>query len=246
MVPSRCRAPVRGAATQGVAMGSAPAMSRWSVDSSSRISTECSGSTASETDFGTSTLGSDSATPALASPAPAAHSPALSASAVTALSATSTEDLFRQYMQAYLEDRQNLAPASAPAPPPADAWEETSDRLLKARNSDLYYSNSHMECYYFCQEWKDYFDTAGAKSHKRVSFAASFLNNRILYCWKQQKARTERSQAVPLSWEEFQAFLRKRLYESNVFVGSVLSRMKGDSQYQLEEVQDWTAHLEQL
>ncbi len=103
-----------------------------------------------------------------------------------------------------------------------------------------------MECYYFCQKCKDHFDTTGAKSHKRVPFAASFVKDRILYRWKQHKARTERSRAMPLSWEELKAFLRKNLGESNAFVGSVWSRMKGDSQYQLEEVQDWAANLEQL
>ena len=49
------------------------------------------------------------------------------------------------------------------------------DRALKARNPDLYYESSHMECYYFCRQYEDHFDTAGATGHKRVSFAASFL-----------------------------------------------------------------------
>ncbi len=149
-------------------------------------------------------------------------------------------------MQAYLEDRRNSAPAPAPAPSPADAREETSKRPLKARNPDLYYGNLHMECYYFGQKCEDHFHTARAKRHKRVLFAASFLKNRIVYHWQQYKASTKRNQAVPLFWEEFNAFLRKSLGESNVFVGSVLSRMRGDSHYQLKESQDWAPHLEQL
>ena len=57
------------------------------------------------------------------------------------------------------------------------------NRALKARNPDLYYRSSHMECYYFCQQCEDYFDTPGAKGYKRVPFATSFLWDRINFCW---------------------------------------------------------------
>lgn len=146
-------------------------------------------------------------------------------------------------MQAYMEDRRQPAPAPAP---PAESREDASDRPLKARNPDLYYGNSHMECYYFCQQCEDHFETAGAKGHKRVPFAATFLKDRILNRWQQHKTRTERNRAAPLSWEEFKAFLRKSLGESDAFVGHVWSKMRGDSQHQQEEVQDWAAHLEHL
>ena len=227
---------MQGAIIQGVARGSTSATSRRSAPCGSRLSTESSGFTASKTGFGSPTPGSAPAAPAPATPGLAASTPAL----------RPTEDLFRQYMQAYLEDRQNPAPAPAPAPSPADAREKTSERSLKARNPDLYYGNSDMECYYFGQKCKDHFDTAGAKGHKRVLFAVSFLKNRILYRRQKYKARTKRNQAVPLFWEKLKAFLRKSLGESNVCVGSVLSRMRGDSHYQLKESQDWAAHLEQL
>ena len=82
-------------------------------------------------------------------------------------------------MQAYMEDRRQLAPAAAPVEP----RENASDRLLKARKPNLYYSNSHMECYYFCQQSEDYFETTGAKSQKCVPFAATFLKDRILNRW---------------------------------------------------------------
>ncbi len=146
-------------------------------------------------------------------------------------------------MQAYMEDRRQPAPAPAP---PAESREDVSDKPLKARNPDLYYGNSHMECYYFCQQCEDHFETAGAKGHKRVPFAATFLKDRILNCWQQHKARSDCNRAAPLSWDEFKAFLRKSLGESDAFVGHVLAKMREDSQYQLEEVQDWAAHLEHL
>ncbi len=47
-----------------------------------------------------------------------------------------------------------------------------------------------------------------------------------------------------MTWDEFKAFLRKNLGESNAFVGHVWSKLRGDAQYQLKEVQDWAAHLE--
>ncbi len=49
-----------------------------------------------------------------------------------------------------------------------------------------------------------------------------------------------------MTWDEFKAFLRKSLGESNAFVGHVWNKLRGDTQYQSEEVQDWAAHLEHL
>ncbi len=49
-----------------------------------------------------------------------------------------------------------------------------------------------------------------------------------------------------MTWDKFKAFLRKSLGESNAFVGHVWSKLRGDAQHQLEEVQDWEAHLEHL
>ncbi len=49
-----------------------------------------------------------------------------------------------------------------------------------------------------------------------------------------------------MTWNKFKALLRKSLGESNAFVGHVWSKLRGDAQYQLEEVQDWAAHLEHL
>ncbi len=224
------------ATTQGVAKRSAPATSRGSVPSCSRRSTESSGFIASKADLGSLASSSAPAAPAPAERSSAALALAASSSPATAPAATPTKDPFRQYMKAYLEDRRNPAHAPASAPPPADAQDETSERLLKAINLDLYYGNWQMECYYFCQKCEDHFDTAGAKHHKHVPFAASFLNNRILYCWQQHKVSTKCSRAVSMSWVEFKVFLRKSLGDTNAFVGSVWSRMRGDSQYQLEEV----------
>ena len=103
-----------------------------------------------------------------------------------------------------------------------------------------------MECYHFFQQYEDHFETARAKGHKRVLFAAFFLKDCIFLRWQQHKTRTERNRATPLSWEEFKTFLRQILGESDAFVGNVWSKMRSDSQHQLEEVQDWAAHLKHL
>lgn len=40
------------------------------------------------------------------------------------------------------------------------------------------------------------------------------------------------------------AFLKRSLGEFDAFVGHILTKIRKDSQYQLEKIQDWTAHLE--
>ena len=126
MAPFRRRAPVQETATQGVAKGSTTATSMGSAPSSSRRSTESSDFTASETDFGPLAPGSALAAPGLVIPGLAEPAPA-----ITALAATPTENLFRQFMQAYMEDRRNSAPAPAPALL-AEPLEDVSDRPMKA------------------------------------------------------------------------------------------------------------------
>ena len=58
------------------------------------------------------------------------------------------------------------------------------NRAFKARNPDLYYGSLHMECYYFCWQYEDHFNTAWATGHKRVPFAALFLQDRINFRWQ--------------------------------------------------------------
>ncbi len=126
-------------------------------------------------------------------------------------------DLFQEFMQTFMEKTQ--APA-APAAPDIEARDDT-DKLLKPRNPDLYYNNLHMECYYFCQQYEDYFEVAGLLGHKRIPFAAGFLKDHILNRWQQQKTCIQRNRLAPMTWDKFKAFLRKSLGESNTFVGHV-------------------------
>ena len=115
------------------------------------------------------------------------------------------------------------APASAPAPAlytqedlqritklcmdsflQGNRQEGPREGQLKARFPDLYYGKSHIECYHFCQQCKDHFDTAGATGSNRILFAASFLRGRINFHWHQHKCR---GQVGPLPWIDFKAFL---------------------------------------
>ena len=82
-----------------------------------------------------------------------------------------SDELFRQFMRAYLKSNQG------PRPPLAER-----KRFLKAKIPEVYYGKSHMDCYYFCQQCEDYFKTAGATGTNRTLFAASFLHGNISVC----------------------------------------------------------------
>ena len=97
--------------------------------------------------------------------------PAPKAPVFTSVPATAfTNRLFQKFMKAYLEN-QNQAPSSAPIQ--IEFWVQP----LKAQFPDLYYENSHLDCYHFCQQCKDHFKTARAKRPNRIFFATSFLHN---------------------------------------------------------------------
>ena len=66
--------------------------------------------------------------------------------------------------------------------PPSDG---SCEKSLKAKLPDVYCGKSHMECYNFCQKCEDHFAIVGAKGPNRISFAASFLGDRINICWQQ-------------------------------------------------------------
>ena len=65
------------------------------------------------------------------------------------------------------------------------------EQPLKAWFPDLYYENSHLDCYCFCQQCEDHFETTGANEPNRVFFAASFLRGTMVQQWHQQKHCSE-------------------------------------------------------
>ena len=148
---------------------------------------------------------------------------------------SSDNELFKQFMKAYLE---------AQVPGRTEVDSEPRKQPLKARFPDLYYGNSHMDCYRFYQQCKDYFETAGAKRPNRIPFAALFLRGLVTQQWLQHKRH--RDGVVPMTWAKFKDFLWKNLGDSKAFVDSIWKKIKRDSQYQDKSVQDWAAHLEYL
>ena len=74
------------------------------------------------------------------------HSPTISR-ALT-LAPLSTNKLFKRFMKGYLESHQG----------PSQPLKEHK-RPLKAKMPDVYYGKSHMDCYHFCQQCEDQFET---------------------------------------------------------------------------------------
>ena len=83
----------------------------------------------------------------------------------------SSNELFKQFMRAYLESNQG------PNRPPAER-----ERSFKAKVPDMYYGKLHMDCYHFCQQCKDYFETAEVTGANRTPFAAFFFCGNISVC----------------------------------------------------------------
>ena len=121
----------------------------------------------------------------------------------------------------------------------------TREQPLKARFPNLYYGNSHKDCYRFCQYCENHFKTAGANRPNRISFSASFLRESIVHCLHQYEYYFEASEVLMI-WAKFKDFLRKNLGDNQAFANSICSKFRQDSQYQVQSVLDWAAHLEHL
>ena len=121
----------------------------------------------------------------------------------------SIEDLFTQFMKIFMETTQAQAQALA----------KPRERPLKAWTPKIYWGKSHMECYHFCQQCEDHFETFGATGMNRTPFAASFFHGSISIRWSQHKRRYE--SATPITWSDFKTFLRKDLRSSQAFIDSI-------------------------
>ena len=78
-----------------------------------------------------------------------------------------SEDLFTKFMKVFMETTQ------------ARDQLEPRERPLKARTSETYSRKSHMDCYHFCQQYEDYFETSGAIGMNHISFATIFFRGPI-------------------------------------------------------------------
>ena len=86
------------------------------------------------------------------------------------------DKLFKKFKKAYLETNQK---------PRQSECEQT----FKAKVPEKYYGRSHMDCYHFCQQCEDHFETVRATEFNWILFAASFLCRNISVCWAQFKHR---------------------------------------------------------
>ena len=78
-------------------------------------------------------------------------------------------------------------------------------RPLKVRFPNLYYKNSHLDCYRFYQQYENYFKTAGANEPNRILFATLFLCRAMVQQWHQHK-RCSKTENLMI-WVEFKDFL---------------------------------------
>ena len=76
-----------------------------------------------------------------------------------------SDDLFTKFMKVFMETTQARNRELL----------ELQKRPFKARTLKTYFEKSHMDCYHFCQQFEDYFETPGATGMNRILFAAIFL-----------------------------------------------------------------------
>ena len=95
----------------------------------------------------------------------------LAPAAAPALALSSTKELYQQLLKTYtatvklLKQNHGLDPCKQP---------------LKTQFPNLYYRNSHMDCYRFCQKCKDYFKTVRISRPNCIPFAASFFRESVV------------------------------------------------------------------
>ena len=126
-----------------------------------------------------------------------------------------TEDLFTKFIKVFIKTTQ------------AQALAEQQERLFKARILETYSGKSHMDCYYFCQQYEEYFETSGTIRMNCTLFAAIFFCGTVSFRWAQLKYRHK--SATLIMWSNFKVFFRKDLRNSQAFIDSIWSKFRRDS-----------------
>ena len=91
-------------------------------------------------------------------------------------------------MKAYLESNQGPRQLSAKC-----------EQCFKVKVPEVYYGKLHIDCYHFCQQCKDYFETAGATGTNRTPFTAFFLRGNISVRWTQYKCYHWGEELTPIT-----------------------------------------------
>ena len=120
---------------------------------------------------------------------------------------STSKDLFTKFIKVFMETTQ--------------AWDqlELRERPFKARTPKTYSGKSHIDCYHFCQQYEDYFETSGVIEMNHTPFATTFFCGSISFRWAKHKQRHKC--ATPITWSEFKAFFRKDLGSSQAFIDSI-------------------------
>ena len=133
------------------------------------------------------------------------------------------KDLFTKFIKVFMETTQAQTQVLA----------ESQERPLKAIKSEIYWDKSYMECYHFCQQYKDHFKTSGVTGINCTLFKTSFLRDSMSIRWAQYKRHYKSPN--PITRSNFKAFFQKNPRSSQAFTDSIWSNFRRDSQYLLEE-----------
>ena len=117
---------------------------------------------------------------------------ALNPTPVPALPPPSSDELFKNFMKAYLESNQGPV--------------EERKRTLKAKVSEVYYGKLHMDCYHFCQQCKDYLRLLGLLGSIRLLLQLPFFMGTFVF-WAKFKRRNRGEELTLITWIDFKAFL---------------------------------------
>lgn len=60
--------------------------------------------------------------------------------------------------------------------------ESSQEHFFKACFSDIYYRKNHLDCYNFCQQYKNYFTITKTKGLNQIFVTIFFLKNHINFC----------------------------------------------------------------
>ena len=96
--------------------------------------------------------------------------------------------------------------------------EVSCEQFLKAKIPNIYFGKLYINCYHFCQQCKDYFETTGTTKSNCILFAVLFLHRKINFWWHQH---WKQFSGVFTFWEEFKVFLKKNLGDSRSFVDTI-------------------------
>ena len=147
------------------------------------------------------------------------EAPTLSETPILPLVSPFTKDLFTKFMKVFMEMTQAKTQVLA----------EPQKRPLKAKFSETYSKKFHMDCYHFCQQCEDHFETSGATRMNCTLFVASFFHGTISPRSAQHKRRHQN--ATLITWLKFKTFLRKILGNSQALINNIWSKFRKDSSY---------------